>query len=62
MSIIVCSNPYRILMGATVAKWLLGISRSKWECNNEMGVTGVNCEDDRWMELARVMSHDKMWY
>jgi hypothetical protein len=48
--------------GATVAKRLHGIPRSKWECNIEMGVTGENCEDGRWMEVAKVMSHDKMWY
>jgi hypothetical protein len=43
-------------------EWLPGIPRSKWENNVEMDITGVNYEDGRRMELARVMSNDELWY
>jgi len=46
-------NTYRILVGKSLGKYLLGRRRRRYEDNIKKYLRDIGYEDGRWMELAQ---------
>jgi hypothetical protein len=50
---------YRVLVGKSEGKRLLGISRNRWEDNSKMDLQEVRCGGMDWTDL--VQDRDRWW-